>query len=146
MPLENWNQNDYVKLKKSEPRKAALEALWQWGAFLFLAFGLPAFGIRHFVITLASWGWIFPMLLVKNWAHFLGQFQHYDEFYLDAERPIWKKTKTYDIPGWLNYLASGEITGHFLHHLYPELPYYNVETARKRFISDPVLLKEFVLY
>lgn len=134
VPLEAWNQTDYEKVKEEEKKKALRLALVQWGLFGIVLWLLPA----------VAWGWAFPMLLVKNWAHFLGQFQHYDDRLLDSSRSVWNRTKTYRFPGWLNYLAGGEISGHFLHHLFPELPYYKVERARRRFFEDPQLQKLFV--
>jgi fatty acid desaturase len=56
------------------------------------------------------------------------------------------RTKTYHFPSWLNYLLGGEISGHFLHHLFPGIPYYHVERARRRFMQDPGLSKLFVTY
>lgn len=136
VPLEDWNRADYEKVKGEERRKSLRASLLQWGLFLATLPFLPA----------VAWGWAFPMLLVKNWAHFLGQFQHYDERLLDPARSVWNRTKTYRFPGWLNYLVGGEISGHFLHHLFPELPYYNVERVRKRFLRDPALKKIFATY
>lgn len=136
VPLEQWNQRDYEKVKEREQKEAFRTSLIQWGLFLAAVPLVPAI----------AWGWAFPMLLVKNWAHYLGQFQHYDEDFLDPSRSVWNRTKTYHFPGWLNYLAGGEISGHFLHHLYPELPYYNVERARRRFVNDPELRKIFIRY
>ena len=69
VPLEEWNQRDYEKVKEEEKRKTPRLSLIQWGLFGILLWLLPAF----------AWGWVFPMLLVKNWAHYLGQFQHYDD-------------------------------------------------------------------
>ncbi|MBI4115460.1 MAG: fatty acid desaturase [Candidatus Omnitrophica bacterium] len=136
VPLEEWNQRDYEKIKEEERKRAVQLSLVQWGFFGILLWLFPAF----------AWGWVFPILLVKNWAHFLGQFQHYDDAFLDPARSVWNRTKTYRFPGWLNYLVGGEISGHFLHHLFPELPYYNVETARKRLVKNPDLSKLFVTY
>lgn len=134
VPLENWSRTDYEAVKGKEIKVAQKTALIQWGLFAILLLVFPAF----------AWGWSFPMLLVKNWAHFLGQFQHYDERLLDSTRTVANRTRTYRIPGWLNYLAAGEISGHFLHHLFPELPYYNVERARRIFLNDPELSRLFV--
>ena len=136
VPLEEWNQKDYVLIKQKEKKRALRTAILQWSGFLILARFL----------TFAAWGWAFPMLLVKNWAHYLGQFQHYDERFVDPSRSVWNRTKTYDFPGWVNYLAGGEISGHFLHHLFPEIPYYNVEPARRRFEKDPELSRIFLTY
>ncbi len=136
VPMEKWNQEDYVKMKDEEVRKARITALWQWGAFLLAARFLPWL----------AWGWAFPMLLVKNWAHYLGQFQHYDPRFIDGSQSIWRRTKTYRFSSFLNYLTGGEISGHFLHHLFPEMPYYNVETARMRMAKDPELSKSFLIY
>jgi len=86
------------------------------------------------------------MLLVKNWAHFLGQFQHYDERLSDSSRSVWNRTKTYRFSSALNYLLGGEISGHFLHHLFPELPYYNIERACRRFLKNSELSMLFVTY
>lgn len=136
VPLESWRQSDYEEVKRKESRTAFVASLIQWGAFGILLWLLPAL----------AWGWVYPMLLVKNWAHFLGQFQHYDERLLNGSRSVWNRTKTYRFPGWLNYLAGGEISGHFLHHLFPEIPYYKVEAARKRLLRDPELSALFVTY
>lgn len=136
VPLEKWNRKDYEGIKKAEVRKALQASLIQWSLFLLALVVLPA----------VAWGWAFPMLLVKNWAHFLGQFQHYDDRFLDPSRSILQRTKTYHFPSWLNYLTGGEISGHFLHHLFPEMPYYNVESARKILVGDPALAKMFVTY
>ena len=135
VPLESWNQKDYREIKKVERAKAVETAILQWGLF----------GLAVLMLPWLAWGWAYPMLLVKNWAHFLGQFQHYDERFLDPNATIWKKTRTYHFPGWINYLTGGEISGHFLHHLYPELPYYNVEEARRLFAADRAF-SEFTLY
>lgn len=136
VPLEAWNQKDYEKMKGGEARKAVKIAAFQWGLFFVLLQILPAF----------AWGWIFPMLLVKNWAHYLGQFQHYDNRLADPARSVYTRTKTFHVPGWLNDLSGGELSGHFLHHLFPEIPYYQVERARKRLGADPGLAKLFVIY
>ena len=136
VPLEQWNQKDYIAVKAKEVRKARLTALWQWSLFLVAAVYLPWL----------AWGWAFPMLLVKNWSHFLGQFQHYDEKLLDDSISMNRKTKSFKIPGLLNYLTGGEISGHFLHHLYPEMPYYNVEIARRKLARDPELSQAFLIY
>ena len=160
VPLENWNRGDYQKVKSEERKQALNTAMFQWGAFLIvLGVGAdlsatkmadPSFGGKFASLgqwlQAVAWGWAYPMLLVKNWAHFLGQFQHYDERFLDPARSILQRTKTYRFPGWLNYLAGGEISGHFLHHLYPELPYYNVETARQKFLQDSELSQLFAIY
>lgn len=136
VPLENWNRKDYERVKEEERKKSLRLALLQWGLF----------GVSLWIVPWLAWGWAFPMLLVKNWAHFLGQFQHYDGRLLDPSRSIWNRTKTYRFPSWLNYLAGGEISGHFLHHLFPEIPYYKVETARQRFDKDPELRALFITY
>jgi len=136
VPLEEWNRKDYGRMKAVEKRKALRLSLLQWAGFLVLLKGYPPL----------AWGWVYPMLLVKNWAHFLGQFQHYDDCLTDPSRSVWNRTKTYRFPAWLNYLVAGEVSGHFLHHLYPELPYYNVEEARRRLIKNAELSKLFVTY
>jgi fatty acid desaturase len=136
VPLEAWTREGYRQIKEEERKKALRLSLLQWSGFGVVLWLLPA----------AAWGWAFPMLLVKNWAHFLGQFQHYDDRLLDPSRSVWNRTKTYRFPGWLNYLVGGEISGHFLHHLFPELPYYHVERARKRLLESPDLSKLFVTY
>ncbi len=136
VPLEEWNREGYERVKEEERRKALRLSILQWSGFFVLVWFLPWL----------AWGWAFPMLLVKNWAHFLGQFQHYDNQFLDPSRSVWNRTKTYRFPSWLNYLVGGEISGHFLHHLFPELPYYNVEPARKRLLKDPELSRLFVTY
>lgn len=135
-PLEEWNLTGYEEVKREERRKALGISLFQWGLFGVALYFLPA----------VAWGWACPMLLVKNWAHFLGQFQHYDDRLTDPARSVWNRTKTYRFPSWLNYLVAGEVSGHFLHHLYPELPYYNVEAARRRFLKNPELSRFFVTY
>ena len=134
VPLEKWNRRDYEEVKARERKEAVKLAVLQWALFLI---ALP------FVPALA-WGWAFPMLLIKNGAYFLGQFQHYDSRFLNPAFSINQRARTYAFPGFLNYLCGGEISGHFLHHLYPEMPYYNVEEARRRFASDPELAKVFV--
>ena len=144
VPLEKWNQPDYEKIKAVEGKQALKTAALQWGAFLFALYIAGAYGL--FLLEAFLWGWAFPMLLVKNWAHFLGQFQHYGETLLNPKISIWKRTKTFRIPSSLNYLAGGEISGHFLHHLFPELPYYKVEEARLRLLADPRLASEFAIY
>lgn len=136
VPLEEWNRKDYEKVKEEERKKAVRSALIQWTLFFIVLWVFPPL----------AWGWAFPMLFVKNWAHFLGQFQHYDKRLLDPSRSVCNRTKTYHFPGWLNYLLGGEISGHFLHHLYPELPYYRVEAARKKFLSDKELAGIFATY
>ncbi len=136
VPLEEWNQKDYLKVKQEERKKALRLSAFQWGGFFVLLFFVPWL----------AWAWAFPMLLVKNWAHYLGQFQHYDETFVDPARSVWNRTKTYRFPGWLNYLTGGEISGHFVHHLFPEIPYYNVESARRRILKDSELRELFVTY
>ncbi len=136
VPIEAWNRKDYERVKEVERREALKTSIFQWGLF----------GIGAYFIPPVAWGWAYPMLLVKNWAHFLGQFQHYDERFLEQDRSVWNRTKTFRIPSWLNSLVGGEISGHFLHHLYPELPYYHVERARKRLLRDPELARLFVTY
>jgi fatty acid desaturase len=136
VPLEAWNRVSYEKIKVDEVRKARITALWQWALFLVSLKLLPWI----------AWGWAFPMLLVKNWAHFLGQFQHYDDKLLETSASVYRRTKTYKFSSLVNYLAGGEISGHFLHHLFPEMPYYNVETARSRFTQNPELTKTFAIY
>lgn len=136
VPLEQWNREGYEKVKAEEVRKARITALWQWALFLVSVKFLPWI----------AWGWAFPMLLVKNWSHFLGQFQHYDNRLLDESASVYRRTKTYRFSSLVNYLTGGEISGHFLHHLFPEMPYYNVETARQRFVQDPELSKTFAIY
>lgn len=136
VPLEQWNQADYIAVMDKEIHKARFTALWQWTLFLAAAVFLPWL----------AWGWAFPMLLVKNWSHFLGQFQHYDQKLMDDSVSINRKTKSFKVPGLLNYLAGGEISGHFLHHLFPEMPYYNVEIARRKFARDPELSQAFLIY
>ncbi len=155
-PLETWNRQSYEAVKKVEQRKAIGIALIQWGGFI-IAVMTPSFflrleggglwrGIVPAMANIFAWGWAFPMLLVKNWAHFLGQFQHYKMSFLTEESSLNRKTKSYHVPGWLNYLTGGEISGHFLHHLYPEMPYYHVEEARRKFTQDSELARLFVIY
>jgi hypothetical protein len=136
VPISEWTLADYEKVKEREVKKAKRNSLIVWGIF---------FVALYFVPRLA-WGWLFPLILLKNWSHFLGQFQHYDVELLDPARSKHNRTKTYHIPGWLNYLAGGEISGHFLHHIYADMPYYNVERARKRFVRDPELVRLVVNY
>lgn len=136
VPIDQWNLENYEAVMEKEKVRARWTALWQWGTFITTAYFIPLLG----------WGWIFPMLLVKNWAHYLGQFQHYDVRLLDGEKSIWQRTKTYRVPGWFNYLMGGEISGHFVHHLFPQIPYYKIETARKVIERDPELSKMFVNY
>ena len=136
VPLEAWSRDGYRQVKAGEIRLARRTALWQWALFGAAAWFLPAL----------AWGWAFPMLLVKNWAHYLGQFQHYDGRLLEANRSAWTRTKTFRVPAWFNYLAGGEISGHFIHHLFPEIPYYRVERARQRFLKDPQLAAVFAIY
>lgn len=143
VPLETWNQQDYLEVKKKEYAKAWKLAILQWGGFLVLA----VVGARHASpLQLMAWGWAFPMLLVKNWAHFLGQFQHYNQAFLEPDLSINRKTQSYHVPSVINYFSGGELSGHFLHHLYPEMPYYHVEAARKKFISNPELARLFLIY
>ncbi len=136
VPLEAWNREDYARVKREERRKAWRIATLQWGGFALLLF----------LFSPAAWAWAFPMLLVKNWAHFLGQFQHYDKRLLENSRSVWNRTKSFHIPGWLNYLTGGEISGHCVHHLFPELPYYHIEEARKRLAQDSELAALFLTY
>jgi fatty acid desaturase len=145
VPLEKWNQKDYEEVKKREKTEALKSAVLQWGGFLAAAWILPAFGIFPRLLSGIAWGWALPMLLVKNWSHFLGQFQHYETNFLN-ESTIHRKTKSFHFPGWMNWLTGGEISGHFLHHLYPEMPYYNVEAARKIFATDSQMAQAFLIY
>lgn len=146
VPLEKWNRADYEAVKKKERKEALASAALQWGIFLsVLVVRAGLSGPLAFILDAIAWGWAFPMLLVKNWAHFLGQFQHYDGRFLSSDLSINQRTKTYRFPAFLNYLCGGEISGHFLHHLYPEVPYYHVEEARRRFTSDPELSRLFLI-
>ncbi len=146
IPLERWNRRDYEAVKKLERKVAVREALLQWGAFLGALGIARLWPVSRGVLQTAMWGWAFPMLLVKNWAHFLGQFQHYHPEFPDEKISINRKTKSFHVPGWLNYLAAGELSGHFLHHLYPEMPYYYVEKARRKFSQNPELSRQFLIY
>ena len=134
IPMEKWNANDYEKVKERERKKAWAVGLFQWSLFFVFLRLIPSL----------AWGWIFPMLLVKNWAHYLGQFQHYEERFLEENRSEWRRTRTFQVPGWFNYLMGGEISGHFLHHLYPQIPYYYMERARQRFVQNPQLVELFL--
>ena len=136
VPLEKWTAEDYEKVKEKERQEARKVAVLQWGGFFIAAWLVPP----------VAWGWAFPMLLVKNWSHFLGQFQHYEGRLLDPSTSIYKKTKTFRVPSFLNYLTGGEISGHFLHHLFPEMPYYHVEEARKKFVAAPEFAAQFAIY
>lgn len=142
IPLENWNRQDYEKMKERESCEAVKIAVIQWSVFMATAW----VGTQWAPVSWIVWGWAFPMLLVKNWAHYLGQFQHYDERFREESRTVNQRTKTYHVPSWFNYLAGGEISGHFFHHLYPEIPYYNVERGRKRFVENAELSKLFAAY
>jgi len=135
-PLSEWNLEEYEKVKQIEVRKAKRNSLIAWAIFGVTLYLIPAF----------AWAWIFPLLLIKNWSGFLGQFQHYDQQLLAESRSKNNRTKTYRVPGWLNYLAGGEISGHFVHHLYPDMPYYNVERARRRLMRHPQLVELVVNY
>ncbi|MBI3312910.1 MAG: fatty acid desaturase [Candidatus Omnitrophica bacterium] len=136
VPLEAWNQKDYRRVKEVEIKKAAVTSAAQWGLFFIVLKFLPA----------VAWGWAFPMLFVKNWAHYLGQFQHYDERLIDPSCSLNARTRTFrGIPNWINYLSGGELSGHFLHHLFPEIPYYQVEEARQRLAKDQDLASLFVI-
>lgn len=146
VPLETWNQQDYLEVKKQEADKAWKLAILQWGGFFFLLAAIPVTGSLRPWLEILAWGWAFPMLLVKNWAHFLGQFQHYNQEFLKPDLSINRKTQSYHVPSLINYFSGGELSGHFLHHLYPEMPYYHVESARKKFISDPELARLFLIY
>lgn len=156
VPVEEWNRRDYRDVKLAEVRQAQFTAVWQWGVFFLMAVGAgfprpgPGAGTAplHFIVWISqtfAWGWIFPMLLVKNWAHFLGQFQHYDRQFLEDRLSVNRRTKTFRIPAWLNDFTGGELSGHFLHHLFPEMPYYHVERARQRMTRDPELARLFVI-
>ena len=149
VPLEKWNTEDYKKLKLEEVKKARQTAVLQWGGFLLLAststWGQVFRPVPIGMLSAFAWAWIFPMLLVKNWAHFLGQFQHYEPQFLEKGRSLNQRTRTYRVSSWINYLTGGELSGHFLHHLYPEMPYYHVESARQLMASDPELSKLFIL-
>ena len=136
VPLENWTRGDYEKVKEEERKEALKRAAFHWLLFLLGAWWIPPL----------AWGWGLPMLLVKNWAHYLGQFQHYDARFLNSSGTGLEKTKSFHVPAWLNYLSGGEISGHFLHHLFPELPYYKIEAARQRFLRDAYLSQTFVYY
>jgi len=136
VPVMQWNLADYEKVKKGETERARKIAVLHWGLFAVTVYAFPWF----------AWGWIFPFLFLRNWVHYLGQFQHYDERLLGAGRTIGSRAKTFCFSGGLNYLLAGEISGHFLHHLFPALPYYRVEQARKLFVNDPEAVRLFVTY
>jgi fatty acid desaturase len=127
----DWSLEDYYKVKEREVRKAKRNSLIVWSIFLVCALFVPPL----------AWAFVYPLILVRNWSGFLGQFQHFDDELLDPSRTKNNRTKTYHVPSWLNYLAAGEISGHFIHHVYPELPYYNVERARKRLMRKPELAR-----
>ncbi len=135
-PPADWNLADYEKVKQIEVQKAKRNCLIEWAIVLVALVLLPGLG----------WGLLFPLILVKNWTGFLGQFQHYDEHLLDPVRTKNNRTKTFRIPSFLNWLAGGEISGHFLHHIYPDMPYYNVERARRRLMRQPELVRLVVNY
>jgi len=129
IPLEKWNAEGYAAVMKRERKRALILSLVPWSGFEILLI----------IFSPLAWAWAYPMLLVKNWAHFLGQFQHHDERRLDEKRSVWKRTRTFHVPGWLNWLLAGEISGHFLHHIYPVMTYYNIEKGRRRFVRDSEL-------
>ncbi|HEX5105354.1 MAG TPA: fatty acid desaturase [Pirellulaceae bacterium] len=131
VPIAKWNLAEYEKVKEREVRKAKRNSLIAWGIFLVVLFVFPPL----------AWAWIYPLILVRNWNGFLGQFQHYDEKLLASGRSKHNRTLTFRIPGWLNYLAGGEISGHFIHHIYPDMPYYHVESARRRLLRQPELVR-----
>jgi fatty acid desaturase len=131
VPIAQWNLADYEKVKEREVRKAARNSAIAWALFALALYFVP----------LLAWGWLFPLILVKNWYGFLGQFQHYDDKLLAPERSRHNRTLTFRVPGWVNWLAGGEISGHFVHHIYPEMPYYHVERARRRILQQPELVK-----
>ncbi|HTL47729.1 MAG TPA: fatty acid desaturase [Verrucomicrobiae bacterium] len=126
-PRDEWNLADYRIVKAKEKNKAVITAAIQGVLLCACLQVLPWF----------AWGWALPMLLVKNWAHFLGQFQHYDPRFLQPGAPRWKRTLSFEVPGWFNNLMAGEIKGHHVHHLFPSLPYYNMEEACKILAQDP---------
>lgn len=146
VPLETWCQAGYAEVKKIERKRALQEAALQWGGLLAALAAAEIWPAARPVLHLIAWGWAFPMLLVKNWSHFLGQFQHYKAEFLDEKKSMNQRTKSFHVPSWLNYLTAGELSGHFLHHLYPEMPYYHVEQARARFAADPELARTFLIY
>jgi fatty acid desaturase len=131
VPIARWNLDDYQKVKLREVSKAPRNSLIAWGLFLAMLWLAPWL----------AWGWLFPLILVKNWYGFLGQFQHYDEKLLAPERSRHNRTLTFRVPGWMNWLAGGELSGHFVHHIYPDMPYYHVETARRRILRQPELVR-----
>jgi fatty acid desaturase len=137
VPIDQWNIDDYKAIMQRQRQNAILLAPGLWIAFFAAAQWLPWFG----------WGWLFPMLMLKNWSHYLGQFQHYDEALMtETDRSVWRRTRSFHVPGWFNYLTGGEISGHFVHHLFPQIPYYKVERARKALVADPELARLFVHY
>ena len=134
-PRNQWNLSDYRDVKKKEWARAWRSSALQW----------IGFALALWIFPWIAWVWAFPMLLVKNWAHFLGQFQHYDERLLDPKTSAWRRTKSYKVPAWFNYLLAGEIRGHYLHHLFPTLPYYRMNEACRRFLKDNELTRLFVV-
>ncbi|MEK6247076.1 MAG: fatty acid desaturase, partial [Planctomycetales bacterium] len=136
VPVADWKLKDYQQVKKREVQKAPRNAMIGWAIFLVTLLVVP--GI--------AWGLIYPLLLLKNWSGFLSQFQHFDDKMLDSSRSRNNRTKTYWFPRLINWLAGGEISGHFVHHIYPELPYYNVEAARRRILQQPELVQLVVNY
>jgi fatty acid desaturase len=152
VPADEWNLEDYREVMRREYGKVVAVSVAQWGAFLVTIVWLPSlvagwgFPFAAVLITWPAWGWAFPMLLVKNWAHYLGQFQHYDATLLEPDRSIWRRTRSFRVPGWFNYLLGGEISGHFIHHLFPQIPYYKVESARRRLMRSAEVSRLFVSY
>ncbi len=134
--VEEWGPEAYVKLKKADSARNRWESAFHWTLFAVLVKTMPVL----------AWAWLLPMLLVKNWAHYLGQFQHYDEKLLEPNRSLFMRTLTFHIPSWINYLSGGELSGHFIHHIFPQMPYYHLEAARRRFLQDPRLTELFVIY
>jgi hypothetical protein len=149
---DQWNLDDYKKVMRREYRKVVTASVVQWAGFLAAAVWLPrlaagwGFPTTAVWVPILAWGWGFPLLLMKNWAHFIGQFQHYDRALLDPNRSIWRRTRSFRVPAWFNYLLGGEISGHFIHHLFPQIPYYKVESARRRLMRDAELSRLFVMY
>lgn len=129
--VSDWNLKKYEQVKQIEVRKAKRDSLIAWSILLTAVFILPWL----------AWGWIYPLILVKNWSGFLGQFTHFDEELLQPHRSKNHRTRTARMPSWIDYLSAGAISGHFVHHLFPHLPYYNIERARRRILRQSRLAR-----
>ena len=135
-PSYKWNMKDYEQAMKEEYKHNVRRSAIMWSICAMLLQVAPV----------VVWGFLYPMILGKNVFSVLGRFQHFDESLLDPKLSKHAKTLSIPCPTWLNYLSCGEITSHYVHHLFPDMPYYHLWRAHLEIIKDPEMEKMFVFH